>query len=563
MSRRVTQLAWTVTWLASLDHRLPPSQQVAYLPRHTLLRLRLPGIAYSVMTCARLKTRSSSQLSSIPETRSKSPTSYSPAGAYRCATRESLLEKREKLLKRKKVPSPQHELFKMLASINDTQPVNTLPRELLIYVIEYLCPSSDALNTEHWIGQLYVCRRWYEIVTSMPSFWRRIYVSSHPEWLKLCLSRCAGMPADIYFTGRFSRQATIPIIEEHEHLIRAMTYSVRRSSWASDVAQLLTVPLSALEKVDVSLKTKSERLALVDLPQESYAHLQSLCLRSCGTPRNCGTYTSLRMLRLVHSSWSISFSQFLDILLTAVRSSLGLQILAHIRVPKATHINIVCMYANSHYPQPSVWGLLPQNAASFSPIFSTTTSVTVGFPDWQCCEVAAQSGTCRLSMQVHLRGSTRFSDTWQAREGLVKMFTDAPVSSLTVSNEAQLVSGATWEHIFRSLPTLKHLDLRDRGYIDSLSAALQSASEHGGGIMCCPDISTVCLLDSSCAHDGHHPIPTATLGTLRVQAERGTRLEKLQICSLYPYGHTKAVSKKFLATLKSLVPTVQFKLTCY
>ncbi|TFK90723.1 hypothetical protein K466DRAFT_651411 [Polyporus arcularius HHB13444] len=547
------------------------------------------------------------ETSSDSESCSEHTTSYSPAGAYRFANRESLSEKREKLLQRKKVP--QRELFKTLVALNDTQPVNTLPRELLIYVAEYLRPSSDARHTDQWIGRLYVCRRWYDIFTTMPSFWRQIYVSSHPEWLELCLSRCAGMPADIYFTGRFSLQATLPMLEEHGHLVRAITYSVLRSSWASDIAQLLALPLSALQKVEISVKTKSRRRALVELSPESYAHLQSLRLLSCDAPHDPGAYASLRTLRLVDSSWSISFHQFLDILvsaeqlqelvldnclsglrdcpdgfpstypptrspatlarlqtlqLTNVRSSLGAQILAHIRVPQATHIN-VRTYANSDDPQPSVWALLPKNLASFSPIFSTATSVTVGFTYSDRCELVAQCATRHLSMQVSLKGYRQFSDRWEAMEGFMRTFTDAPVRSLTVTGAAQYVSGATWEHVFRSLPMLEELDIRGSDYFGSVFAALRSASAHGGGIMCCPDLSTVSLRDYSYA-PGFQPDPfpqamfDQLLDALRMRAERGVRLEKLKITSCYRHWRPDEGCEDLTVALKSLVSNVESNL---
>lgn len=500
---------------------------------------------------------------------------------------------------------PQRELFSTLVALNDTQPISTLPRELLIDVIEYLHPTSDALDADHWIGGLYVYRRWYEILTTMPSFWRDVYVSSHPEWLELCLSRCAGMTADIYFTGRFALQATLPILEEHAHLVRAITYSVLRASWATDITQLLALPFPALEEVEVSVTTKSERRAIVELPPESYANLQSMYLQSCNAPHDLAAYVALRTLEIVDSLWSISFNDLLNILvsaeqleilvldnclsglrhcpggfpsthppirspatlsrlrelkLTTVRSSLGAQILAHIRVPNATQIE-VCTYANSEYAQPSVWGILPRNAASFSPIFTTATSVSVGFPSSQRCKVVAQSATRYLSMQVRLRDQTQFGDAWEAMEGFMTTFTDAPVSSLTVTGDAGFVSGATWEHVFRSLPTLTHLDLAGSRFIGTVFAALLSASAHSGGIMCCPDLSTVRMLDYS--YGGfEYPFPKATfeqvVEALRVRAEGGVRLEKLDISFGYRrWRDEEELRDSFLLALKSLVPTVK------
>ncbi|TFK90700.1 hypothetical protein K466DRAFT_660592 [Polyporus arcularius HHB13444] len=245
--------------------------------------------------------------------------------------------------------------------------------------------------------------------------------------------------------------------------------------------------------------------------------------------------------------------------LTTVRSSLGAQILAHIRVPKATHIN-VHTYAHSDQPQPSVWGLLPKNVASFSPIFSTATSVTVGFPESYRCEVVAQSATHRLSMRVFLKRCPLFSDTREAMEGFLKMFTDAPVRRLTVTGAAQYVSGATWEHVFRSLPTLKHLDLTGENYYGSIFAALRSASEHGGGTMCCPNLSTVSLLDQS-HYDEHDVFPKVPfdqlLDALRWRVERGNGLKKLKIRSRYSRWRIKVRCKKYAVALKSLVSEVE------
>ena len=63
-------------------------------------------------------------------------------------------------------------------------PVASLPNELLVYIFDLAHLSSDALMKD-WIGWLYLCRRWYHILVSMPRFWRDIYVSARAEWLEL------------------------------------------------------------------------------------------------------------------------------------------------------------------------------------------------------------------------------------------------------------------------------------------------------------------------------------------------------------------------------------------
>ena len=533
------------------------------------------------------------------------PPCHSPSGAYRHANRISLIEKKEKLCKRRNIP--QRELFTTLRALNDTQPVNTLPRELFVYIMEHLHLSSDVLDTDRWLGRLYVCRRWYEIITSMPSFWRQIYVSSHPEWLELCLSRCAGMTADIYFTGRLSLRSTISTLQEHSQLVRAITYSVLRSSWASDISRLLALPLPSLEKVDVLLQTKSERLAVVDLPQESYARLRFLCLRSCNAPLDSAAYTSLRTLKLIRSKWSITFNTFINIIisakqleelvlddcfsdlalcpngfpqthpprcppttlsrlqalqLTTLRSSLGAQIIAHIRVPNATRVDIRT-HANSSNPQPSVWGLLPPDPASFSPTFSNATSLSVGFPHPKLCQLHAQSASHSLFMQVYLKEYTQFSDAHHALDDFLKMFAHAPLRKLAVL-EAEIVASATWEHVFRSLPTLQHLELSGRNFTGRFFAALQAASEHGDANTCCPDLSTISIVDHSYGHEGNPTLKATAdkvLLALRTRAKRGIKLKQLKI--VYPYhpwayreSHTYS---SFPLALRELVSDVRFE----
>ena len=80
------------------------------------------------------------------------PPCHSPSGAYRHANRISLIEKKDKLYKKRNIP--QRELFTTLRALNDTQPVNTLPRELFVYVVEHLHLSSDVLDADRWLGRL-------------------------------------------------------------------------------------------------------------------------------------------------------------------------------------------------------------------------------------------------------------------------------------------------------------------------------------------------------------------------------------------------------------------------
>ncbi|RPD53935.1 hypothetical protein L227DRAFT_657945 [Lentinus tigrinus ALCF2SS1-6] len=548
---------------------------------------------------AGLRKRIRAAASDVPEPADSiavEQTVYSPAGATRRANRHALTNKRDRLLKRKTIP--QQEVLRTLDLLNEAQAINTLPNELLLYVIELSHPTSDALDAANWLGRLYVCRRWYHLITSVPRFWRYIYVSSHPEWLELCLSRCVGVPADVYITGRFSLLSTIPTIEEHASTIRGITCTILRPSWVSDIARLLSVPFPSLQKIDISLSTDSPRYAVIDSTPENLTHLKTLKLRSCHVPANPAVYYSLISLDICGCPWSIDFEGLLKALsnakslsevilhdcftnwrnvprglaqtnppgrapivlprlcmlqLTTIPAKLASQLLAHIRVPNARRIDIQ-MNAPADSPAPySLWDVLPVNLAVFSPTISLATSLYIVL--FGAYDLTAETGD--RSLHVQLTPSVHIVNVTRMFNGPLTAYPEAPVSKFSLATMNGVLS-FTWERILRSWPTLQHIE----GSLDTtFFSAVKTVSLPSEGELCCLNLASVasyrCLKmeDDTC---------DLILDALRARAERGARLKELKLYLPQHHVHTNPrTHEQFKAELKPLVENLDYQLSPY
>ena len=492
---------------------------------------------------------------------------YSPAGETRLTNRQTLAQKKERLLHRKTVSK--REVSRTLDLLNETQPINVLPNEMLVYIIELSQPTPDALDAANWLGRLYICRRWYHLITSVPRFWRDIYVSSHPEWLELCLSRCAGViPANVYITGRFSLMSTIPALQDHASAIRGITYTILRASWVSDIAQLLSVPLPSLQTIDISLSTKSPRYATIDSRPENLTHLKTLKLRCCRVPTNPAIYATLSSLNISRCSWRIRFENFLDVIkvartlsvlilddcfaewykvpqglarrnpprrtpillrqvrflqLTAIPAALASQLLAHIRIPNAHHLHINA-HTRHQIASTGVWDILPVNVAAFCPSLTLATSLRIN-----------ASGS---SMSLHMRASS--------------MSPKVPMIELVLFDS--LSSSAQWDQVLRSVPAVQQLSANMN---DAFFSTLKAVPLHAGATVCCPNLTT--LSYSNFGITARESTFDAILDCLRIRSETGTRLDKLALWFSYHSKEDRGSRKyqQFVTELKTLVRDVK------
>ena len=494
------------------------------------------------------------------------------------------------------------------------EPIASLPNELLVYIFDLAHLSSDALMKD-WIGRLYLCRRWYHILVSMPRFWRDIYVSARAEWLELCLSRCAGMSVNVFFTGRFSMQSTIPLLKAHARAIRSVTYSVLRPCWISDVRKLCSMSFPTLQKLEVSLETQSERYADIKSSLNHFEHLRSLELWSCRVPVDTITCANLRSLKICHCVWSATFDEVLDFLRSATRvnelvlvdcftawrevplryaivnpphrpaitllalriirlneitPALASQLSAHLRIPYATHVDIRA-YCHATRNPAMAWNMLPPDPAAFSPIFSSATAATIKLSQEQS-EITAQTAKHHLSVQISNTHNFAGIDssrgaTTDAVDRLLDVLRGAPLSSLSVSVAGLgRVAQATWENVFCTFDSLEYLHLDGEQILHNVFSGLKAVSELGGGALPCPRLTSVKIKDVIDAFDDtpHDAIQKDTrcviLEALRLRAERGTRLAELRLT----IGHRDLeggpkLGRRFIEELMSLVDEVKYK----
>ena len=100
---------------------------------------------------------------------------------------------------------------------NGGQPISTLPPEIFVTIIAEVDLLSRRLNGVKWdtnwtVACQLVCRHWRDVISSTPQFWQQIAIHSSPEWLELCLTRCAGAPATIVVWQPTSPRATFTIL---------------------------------------------------------------------------------------------------------------------------------------------------------------------------------------------------------------------------------------------------------------------------------------------------------------------------------------------------------------
>ncbi|RPD53921.1 hypothetical protein L226DRAFT_574694 [Lentinus tigrinus ALCF2SS1-7] len=496
-------------------------------------------------------------------------------------------------------------------------PITTLPNELLVSIFDLAQLSSDA-HAKDWIGRMYLCRRWFHILISTPRFWQEIYVSARPEWLELCLSRCAGMMVDVYFTGRFSMNSTISALKEHIRAIRGVTYSpASRSSWKLDIHKLCSMSFPSLRRLEISLETYSEHFAVVKLNPDNLVHLESLELWSCRVPTDPATYVNLRSLKICYCEWSVTFDEVLNALestralkeliledcfsawrdvfpqytdvrpprtpidlpalrtirLDGIAHALTAQFTKHIRIPSATHVDVHCKDTDANTGSPDMtWIMLSPDPASFSPIFSSATAVTLEILDYRS-KIIAKTSKHQFNMQIpHCQsrsgGLRSPQGTAEALlDALLNAFRDAPVSdlSITVVRPRMNLSKSTWEELFRTYDGLEHLQLSGVHLLHNVFSGLTAASPLEGRAVCCPRLASIIIEDSMYRDFLFRVVPLGTrsmiLDVLCLRAERGTRLTevKLMVGDDGEVGQPANEFEQFLGELKNIVGEVKYE----
>ncbi len=323
-------------------------------------------------------------------------------------------------------------------------------------------------------------------------------------------------------------------------------------------------------------------------------HLESLELWSCRVPVDRAIYVNLQSLKLCHCEWSATFDEVLDILASArilkelvlvdcfsawrdvpprhvvidpshrspvtlpalrhmqwdlIRPALACRLLACVRIPTATHVDISTNASMTGFRSDTVWSVLPPDPPGTSPIFSSATAVTVG-----------------VSVGWSEIDDPRRPPATNVVDCLLDVFRDAPVRVLNISVDSlEHASQATWERVFREFDSLERLELDGTRFSHNMFSALRTASEPGHRAVCCPRLATIKIkdvLDDSFDSDSRivpMEMRVAILDALRLRAKRGARLEKLKLT----LGHSNEeggpeLGWTFLNELKGLVSEVNY-----
>ena len=203
---------------------------------------------------------------------------------------------------------------------NGTQPIDSsLPQELFVKILRevYALILRDSPHSEwrtNWTSpyQL-VCRCWRDVIHSTPWFWSQgIMVSRSPEWLELCLARCAGSPATIYGFSPHSPSATFATLGHYAPSIGAChIQSDSETSCSDGLSSLLSASMPSLETLSISAYEDAVD-AVVSVTPDLLPRLTTLNLAHCPAPRDTTVYASLRNLTLHQSPWQISYADFLE-----------------------------------------------------------------------------------------------------------------------------------------------------------------------------------------------------------------------------------------------------------
>ncbi|PIL31218.1 hypothetical protein GSI_05916 [Ganoderma sinense ZZ0214-1] len=359
----------------------------------------------------------------------------------------------------------------------------------------------------------------------------------------------------------------------------------------------------------------------VPLTHHLVPRLTSLELWHCTAPRDHAIYTSLRSLILARTTWTISYSEFLDVLgkcrslerlrlqqevldpfaqelasrgrprtgtqrratplvLPLLRSmtvegqcKVLVHFLATIHVPQATTVELKNCY-DENEPGPLVTRLLAPNPQLRIPFLSSLRTVSLSCWDGDPFKVSLRGGPDGNALfSVHY--GTFHNVDWPGNAflehnlvAIMDILPVATVDTLEVEGCIDHVAVGTWQRMFQTFQSLRTLRVRGRGTLDSLWSGLARATTSSLEAVCCPALSESGIDDRS--WDGSRTKFTATAqlfdivrGALNARENAGaSRLKKLQLHLGYVdelWTRTSELRETWVKDVKELVDEVDYR----
>ena len=511
------------------------------------------------------------------------------------ASRSQLLERRRAILDQQdQLRQEQTRLDCALKDVdyllNATQPINRLPNEILTDIFDRFLSGAEHLEqfsssirkikirprgaTARTAIIPSVCRHWRTVACGTPRLWQTIHIraSSNPDWLALCLARCAQVPAHVTLECSVDK-SIVSILSSSRSIIRYLSIP-REEVYPTRIRNLLAEGEGwpRLETLHFELRGFTNNTN-IQLHAARFPKLHTLTLDGISLPVNRDTSTypnNLRNLTLRTRAWRISVDQILTIvgsmshlenlvmhvaksapqggppprdkivlpvlrtLVLSINShQVAKQVLAVLQFPAATSVSIKVYVTlqDTH----TILSILPPDPVSVFPSLTTMDTVDLSISSEQACYQIRARGARGGKISFTL--TSREDLDWDPGfphylEDLGHLFSAAPLATLNICTDSfgddnMTAPVPTWSGVLARLPALESCTLSGSEYPHEFWEALQAADD----IIPCPRLKVVKMLGwwtIECQDPRFLAMPNA----LRHRAALGHRLEYLDVISL-------------------------------
>ncbi|KAI1788152.1 hypothetical protein LXA43DRAFT_1026435 [Ganoderma leucocontextum] len=479
--------------------------------------------------------------------------------------------------------------------------------------------DNDELNfglaKTGWSKLMLVCRRWCDVARETPALWRTIDVGKNTAWMKLALTRSGGATIDVSFPSYFE--------EEHASLLRPHSLrlrSLRLRSWSPYALRIIRKPLPALETLEIYNNPGGEDAPKgfytdLSISRERFPNLRALQLAHTLVPRDPLFYARLRKLSLKACPFKSSLEQFVQLLSNSLYlehlelddflqnlsnsenlhvgparplpSLLSLRLdnhtplhsarfLSRVVIPQTASLSITAEMGAEEERADTLRAIVPgpPNLASSLPGLTTVTWVRLlaTSEEWAIGCHPTQPGMDEPALiELALMWSDIEPIGWghpsRMQDGmadLLALLGSAPLTHLDIMGHCPTVDTETWARLFRTFPSLVSLtaDAARALFAGLHEASLSLANPVTGGTqpaIACRGLKRISINDHLGKLGKLEPLMDSLIRCLRYRADRGTRLEELEV----DFHQITDATRMYLPQLKDIVSKVVMEYYMY
>ncbi|OSD01886.1 hypothetical protein PYCCODRAFT_454109 [Trametes coccinea BRFM310] len=423
------------------------------------------------------------------------------------------------------------EVIALRSLLNSSITINQLPNELLAEILLHV--RSGDLSTLRWLNLLLVCRHWFYVIATTPSFWSFLPFYNNANLLRTGLARSKGTSVDVSCSHTFGDDAflseTFALIQPHTTRLRSLKFECHSPEAALRLHNFFgSHSMPRLQKLKLRLLSRAQPMQ-PPLPLQQFPDLQQVDLVGFYIPPSPSFLQQLRVVdytenfmrtgsdvaALVNMVRNLVNVEELRLARAASRASANVaivdvaspaegrvtlhnlrslrmimetpiirQLLSNIVVPPTSRVMLTANYPRDHPDLPSILQMLPHDKTICLPVLSQLVSATVKiYYDLRGLEVTGL--TSLLSddgfgpQNLDFICSAVSMDTSQVRtavdvmDALRAMEDAVKLQALTIKCHTISVFGAAWQACFHAHPMLCDLTLRIR--LDELD---MNSAEH-------------------------------------------------------------------------------------